>query len=115
MCEGMPKAKPALNQAGELVGYLIHCPGCVRSHLIYTEPWTKRWTEPDGTEKEKPGHVWEFNGDVDSPTFSPSLDCNKSKPGSHCHSFIKAGKIQFLFDCFHDLKGRIVDLPSDGW
>lgn len=29
-----------------------------------------------------------------------------------CHSFVTDGKIQFLNDCFHSLKGQTVDLPD---
>ena len=57
---------------------------------------------------------WEFNGDMDKPTFSPSILSKWPGPGSVkiCHSFVRDGKIQFLADCTHDLKGQTVDLPD---
>jgi hypothetical protein len=90
----------------------IMCPGCNCKHIIATK------------EPQSNGAVWAFNGDMDKPTFSPSL---LIRTGSHatpeyvdppecppttCHSFITDGKIQFLGDCTHALKGQTVDLPD---
>lgn len=58
------------------------------------------------------GPVWEFNGDVLKPTFTPSMLVNKSLPKKRCHSSVKAGQIQFLSDCFHKLKNTTVALPD---
>ena len=55
---------------------------------------------------------WTFNGSIESPTFSPSLLCNQDDPGSRCHSFVKDGKIQFLNDCWHELRGQTVEIPE---
>jgi len=80
---------------------LVFCPGCQQGHLFHTEPWGR-----DGV----PGPVWSFNGDLERPTFSPSMLVNASRPESRCHSFVKAGMIQFLGDCYHDLKNQTVEL-----
>lgn len=56
--------------------------------------------------------MWSFNGDVNNPTFSPSLLVFKDLPEQRCHSFVTDGKIQFLSDCFHDLAGQTVELPE---
>jgi hypothetical protein len=90
----------------------IKCPGCRCNHIIATkEPFEN-------------GAVWQFNGDFDKPTFQPSL---LVKTGSYaspsyvddpeippviCHSFITDGRIQFLGDCTHELRGQTVDLPE---
>lgn len=76
---------------------LFHCPGCKYDHWVATTGDRPRWT---------------FNGDFDKPTFSPSILVNQSHPSKRCHSFVKEGKIQFLSDCWHDLKGQTVDLPD---
>jgi hypothetical protein len=56
---------------------------------------------------------WQFNGDVEKPTFTPSLLAfNSPPPNGRCHSFVKDGRIQFLGDCTHELKGQTVDLPD---
>lgn len=82
-----------------IVGYAFECPGCKSDHMISTNL------------KFSP-IAWEFNGDVNSPTFSPSLLVWGSEPTLRCHSFVKNGKIEFLSDCFHGLKGQTVDLPE---
>lgn len=78
----------------------IHCPGCGYSHTLRVRAKTD----------EVPS--WEFNGDVDKPTFTPSLLVWASRPEARCHSFITNGQIQFLDDCFHELKGQTVELPD---
>jgi len=77
--------------------YWFFCPGC-KNHHAFTSP---RWT---------------FNGSLESPTFSPSLLCNADHPASRCHLFMRDGKIQFLSDCHHELKGQTVNCPDwEGW
>ena len=49
---------------------------------------------------------------MDRPTFSPSLLVNKDNPEQRCHSFVTDGNIQYLDDCWHDLKGKQVELPE---
>lgn len=74
--------------------HIFDCPGCKEDHAIPIE--TGKWT---------------FNGDFVKPTYSPSVLVYANKPEKRCHSFIRDGKIQFLDDCYHDLKGQTVDLP----
>lgn len=52
---------------------------------------------------------WTWNGSYEKPTFDPSYVVVSPPP--RCHSFIRDGRIQFLGDCEHDLKGQTVDLP----
>ncbi len=80
--------------------YVFHCPGCGYDHPFHT----------GGDPGAHP--QWSFNGDMERPTFSPSLLCNKDHPPSRCHSFVTDGKIKFLEDCWHPLKGQTVDLPD---
>lgn len=82
--------------------YWFHCPGCLHNHA-FTVGLPKR-----GPEDPR----WEFNGDFEKPTFSPSLLCNKSDPKSRCHSFVVGGKIQFLTDCWHALADKTVTIPD---
>ncbi len=86
--------------------YLFTCPGCNRIHTFITE-----W-KPLADRKEP---IWSFNGDVDNPTFSPSLLYNKGRlnPESPiCHSYVTNGKIEFLSDSTHHLAGKTVALPD---
>lgn len=58
---------------------------------------------------------WSFDGNLDAPTLSPSILTRYGEDGV-CHSFMRAGRIEFLSDCTHDLVGQTVDLPPlPGW
>jgi hypothetical protein len=97
------------------------CPGCDESHVVTI----KRPGDERG---------WEWNCSITKPTFTPSIlvtsghympnwqgpgcYCDKKDEDdqwfscSRCHSYVTDGKIQFLDDCTHDLKGQTVDLPE---
>jgi len=98
----MAKFRAVANEEGR---YNFNCPGCGFAHGV----WTK-------TENPLTHARWDFNGDVNNPTVSPSIlvrgyDGEKEQ-NYVCHSFIKAGKIQFLGDCTHALAGQTVELPE---
>jgi hypothetical protein len=78
--------------------YMFQCPGCKNWH----------WIRVKG---DKPN--WKWNGSLEKPTFTPShLTGGKDFKDMRCHSFITDGKIRFLNDCHHDLKGQTVELPD---
>ena len=77
------------------------CPGCKCQHAF-------RIVGSKGV-----GPIWEWNGDLDKATFSPSLLYRGGPTQTTCHSFVRDGKIQFLGDCSHDLKNQIVEVPED--
>lgn len=107
-------------------GLMFYCPGCKGLHMIRHGPG------------QRPR--WEWNGNVDKPTFTPSIlvhatkmteqgraaynvwrDAGFPKPAPEqqfdnvptvCHSFVTDGRIQFLGDCTHELAGQTVDLPE---
>jgi hypothetical protein len=100
------------------------CPGCDEVHAVKTNG----------------DHAWQWDGNVDAPTISPSIlitsghyvsthktgdSCwcsfnekrkaeGKSTPFkcSRCHTFVKAGQIEFLGDCTHALAGKTVPIPD---
>jgi hypothetical protein len=82
--------------------YLFFCPGCKCAHGVWT-------TERNGNHA-----LWGFNGDINNPTFSPSIRVQSgNKDGATlCHSFIRDGKIQYLDDCAHELAGKTIELPD---
>ena len=106
--------------ADQLYGYEFRCPGCGNRHILPVGPGN--------------GGVyarWQFNGDLDRPTFTPSVLASGSKitldadgewsgewerdaTGNTipyvCHSFVTDGRIQFLGDCTHALAGQTVDM-----
>ena len=105
-------------------GLSFYCLGCRTMHMV---------NHGDGG--------WEWNGDVNAPTFSPSI---KVTSGHHmpnhnrkdncwciynaeqiakgeepskfkctvCHFFIKHGVVEFLSDCTHPLAGQTMPLPD---
>lgn len=81
------------------MNYGFYCPGCTHLHMLPV-------TGPK---------AWGFNGDVVKPTFNPSIlrrEYYLEEVSDICHSFVTAGKIQFLNDCTHALKGQTVDLAE---
>lgn len=54
---------------------------------------------------------WSWNGDAEKPTLHPSVLTKFGRGGAQiCHSFVNDGKVRFLDDCTHELKGQTVDL-----
>jgi Family of unknown function (DUF6527) len=94
--------------------HAIFCPACKTGHGLCVG-------------NSKPPN-WTFNGDFDKPTFTPSLlitgvqnateeEWERIERGEKverrplvCHSFITDGKIEFLDDCTHELRGKTVPL-----
>lgn len=70
-----------------------------------------------GTKADK---FWEWNGDLEKPTISPSVkhfhngypagDGCDAIPPFVCHYFIKNGNIEFCGDCTHDKAGQTLPL-----
>jgi hypothetical protein len=99
----MSKVSPYLFRLS--CGYQHWCPACKELHYIAVDrPLTN-------------GAKWSFDGDLELPTFSPSIsirtpgDAEDKAPPWHCHYFLKSGKLQFLSDSTHELSGRTVLLP----
>lgn len=116
------KLKPYVDSQGTHLGWLFYCPGCKETHA--------------------PSNRWQFNGNLEKPTFAPSIlvtgvnfppndpatgDFARGSDGEYlmdadgklagctpmvCHSFVRDGQIQFLTDCTHSLAGQTVPLPD---
>lgn len=128
------------------------CPGCDMLHPFTIEAPAP----PDGGEALNRGVTWTWDGDLERPTFEPSLlvhtsvhlcanehgpvPCPNPETCDHlghqlahdgtrltgtphtrdpawgpCHSFLRAGRWEFLSDSAHHLAGQTVDmvpLPS---
>lgn len=87
---------------------LLWCPGCNDLHSVSFV----------GENGAVPKVCWEFDGNVEAPTVSPSLLITARYGGEgpdgydlRCHSFIRGGRWEFLTDCTHTLAGQTVDLP----
>lgn len=82
-----------------------------------------------------PGPRWGWNGDVERPTFTPSVlvrwhqwvppaydeetvakirsgEIVQTRVEHVCHTFITGGLVQFLGDCTHQFAGQTLDLPD---
>lgn len=70
------------------------CPGCRTIHCLSLGAATSP--------------RWDWDGNVDAPTFMPSVLVGKP---TVCHSFIRGGQIHYLNDCTHAYAGQAVDLP----
>src|SRR6185312_17056024 len=93
-------------------GYAHWCPGCGEVHTIFDN--------------------WGFNGNVEIPTFTPSVkvtgkrkeydadgkwtgwtrDANGNAIDHCCHYFLTNGQLQFCGDSMHELAGKTVPLPE---
>ncbi len=102
--------------------FTFWCPGCKCGHGIWT------------TKRNSISSIWSFNGDMEKPTFAPSLlitqetwtppvtpenieqwrkqPWTQTKTSSVCHSFIRNGMIEFLSDCTHALAGKTVPMEA---
>jgi len=104
---------------------LFWCPGCDGAHGIKHGAGA--------------GPRWTWNGNVDKPTFTPSIlvryeylseaacarnfafHAEHGRYMTHeelpfdvhevCHSYVTDGRIRFLADCTHALADQTVDLP----
>lgn len=90
-----PKLWTMESDGEHLLGF--HCPGCRYAHC-----YRVRGEQP----------LWQWNGSMESPTFSPSLLINQHDPAQRCHLFVRNGKIEFLGDCFHELKGQVIEMED---
>lgn len=91
-------------------GYGHWCPGCKSGHEINVD-------KPNAS-----GAKWSFDGNMDAPTFSPSINLQINPKGHKhyqpdvastvCHYFLRGGELQFLSDCTHDFAGKNVPLPE---
>ena len=87
----MPKLIPRQAQDGEITGYSFYCPACKTLHSFKTVGGPP---------------VWWFDGNVESPTFSPSL----RYVDSGCHLFVQQGQIIYCNDCPHEFRNKTVSL-----
>lgn len=122
----MAKVRRINDQEGGFAAVYFKCPGCKRSHHLYTQH----------TPPALVGPRWTFNDDFESPTLSPSILARGYQPSPEgermmdageplpsgmdrypgadyvCHSFVRNGQIEFLGDCTHELAGQTVTLPD---
>lgn len=107
----------------------IHGPGCGYTRCSIEEA-THILIEPPAPEpfdcnvlplcKNGSHPCWNWNGDVEKPTLTPSIltsiDLPKGKKVSHF--FVKDGMVEFLGDCTHEHAGKTLplsDITKQDW
>lgn len=96
----MGQLSPILRHGTNFLSW--RCPGCNRAHSVKTGVGG-----------------WGWNGDAEKPTFTPSVlvrydgaDADETDaPPAICHSFVENGRMRFLDDCTHALRGKTVAIP----
>ena len=80
-------------KASNVETWLFWCPGCDEAHQV-----SDKWDVID----------------TEAGTISPSVLVQGANELGRtvCHSFVTAGRIQFLEDSTHALAGQTVDLPD---
>lgn len=73
--------------------YIIWCEGCQQTHSFDVRE--------DGGQP-----TWEFNGNMEKPTFTPSLRYPR------CHLILTDGIIHYCGDCYHHLCSLDVPLAE---
>lgn len=86
----------------------LWCPGC--DHAVSLPVAGEDGTLP------RSGPHWEWDGNVELPTFGPSILQHEAGRMPRCHAYVEAGRWRFLDDCGHRLAGQIVDMvPLPDW
>jgi len=82
----------------KIVGYSFKCPGCGWRHVF--------WTDSPHYPK------WAFNGNLDKPSFTPSLldRWHDERGDMRCHIVLTDGIINFCGDCSHPLAGQSIPM-----
>ena len=75
-------------------GFIFTCPACGYDHFIKTFG----------------SNPWNWDGNEEKPTVTPSLLIHKSGDDPRCHLFLTGGKIQYTADCEHKLAGQTIDM-----
>lgn len=95
--------------------YLHWCPACKSMHQYRVAKSGGNGINPDLPD-------WSFNGDLENPTFSPSMlitipertDRNGVKHPRYtiCHYILTEGVINYCGDCPHEMKNQSIPLPD---
>lgn len=78
--------------------FLFWCPGCKFGHAVWT------------TKKNRVGAQWSFNGNMEKPSFDPSILGLKTVNHPRCHLFVRNGMLEFCGDCEHEFAGKTIPM-----
>lgn len=87
------------------------CPGCVAGGPA---GYSGVHNLPVNVKEDIGKPSWDFDGNLEAPTLSPSILTYGSENGVYprCHSFLKNGVFQFLSDSTHPLVGQNIPIPD---
>lgn len=96
-------------------GWAHYCPACKQIHVFNVEQPTRPFPEWG----IKGGVRWTFNGNLERPTFGPSMHI-QSHPGpksgkpvvTRCHYHLIDGVLRYCADSPHAFRGKNVPLPD---
>lgn len=98
-------SKLVKHESPGILGYSHWCSACKHCHTFYIQC---------------NNHTWTFDGNVNSPTFSPSmLEYYTQKNGERktlCHYILTSEVMNYCGDSPHELSGKSVpleDIPSE--
>jgi hypothetical protein len=98
----MPRVKLMVQPLGKCgFRYWFYCPGCFHCHGFTVGPDT----------------AWQFNGDVNRPTLTPSYLIPHREQGGgvftrQCHFNLTDGVVIYHNDCEHGFRNRQHPLPD---
>jgi hypothetical protein len=88
-------------------GCWMWCPGCDHAVCIPV-------VGEDGSMPRGPS--WTWDGNLESPTFDPSILQHQGERTHLCHSYVRAGRWEFPSDSTHALTGQTIDMvPLPDW
>ncbi len=96
------KLRPQVVDENTVVGYCFWCPACEEVHCFRIAHYAAAPNAP----------LWTFNGNLESPTFTPSLRMFKTEVTPECHLNLTDGEIQYHSDCGHSWAGKKIPLPE---
>lgn len=82
----------------------VWCPGCKMIHRFNVN-----------APNQHTGARWTWDGNVNSPTFHPSMNIDMGKwqgKEKRCHSFVQNGMWVYCSDTTHEFSGQTIPLPS---
>lgn len=93
-----------VKENNQTVGYLFNCPGC-GGHVVHVKPY-----------KNGIGASWTWNGDLDKPTFRPSVLSKVIRADGTisyvCHLWVTDGNLLYLNDCTHEYSGQMIEMEE---
>lgn len=105
------KLRMTMAASGYTARGIVHwCPACKEVHQFAIDT-------PNST-----GAKWQWNGNVEAPTFTPSMLIRWGKYAPHirlpyedsgiCHYTLTAGVINYCSDSTHVMAGKSIQLPD---